>query len=48
MGPEDCPFELRTYRDRLPGWSVPLASVDGKNIVTSPCYSTPLDPACQR
>lgn len=48
MGPEDCPFELRSYSDRLPGWSVPRASITGTSIPTSPCYSTPLDPTCER
>lgn len=48
MTVDDCPFELRRYSDQLPGWDVPLASVEGKNVETSPCFRRPLDEACRK
>lgn len=48
MTVDDCPFELRRYSDLLPGWDVPLASVEGKNVETSPCFLRPLEEECRR
>jgi hypothetical protein len=43
---QDCPPELRFYSDRLPGWSVPEASIEGRAVETSPCYVRPADKTC--
>ncbi len=48
MTVDDCPFELRRYSDQMPGWDVPLASVEGRNVEVSPCFRRPLDAACRQ
>ena len=43
-----CPYELRVYDDLYRGANMPIQSIDGKNIVTSPCFSNPTDAECIR
>lgn len=43
---DKCPYELRVYKDLYLGANMPIQSIDGKNIVTSPCFPNPTDAEC--
>ena len=41
-----CPFELRVYSDMIAGANLPVESIAGKSVETSPCFTSPMKEGC--